>query len=99
MHKLDGDIAVGTAAIETPIGTMLFTVSYTASFLAGEDARCFVAIAHHTATGVMTIGSSGEVKGAPGYRLACANAALRVWDAVQDYSKHKRMFEATRYDN
>jgi len=98
MGILDGDIALGSAAIDTPIGTMLFTVSSTSSVLAGEDGRNFVAVAHHPESGVMTVGKSGNEKGAEGYRRACANAAESLWWSMQENTKFKRMLEATRYE-
>jgi hypothetical protein len=99
MNELDGDIALGSAAISTPIGMMLFTVSFTTSVLAGEDGRNYVAIAHHPDSGVMTIGNSGKEKGEPAYRLACANAAALLWRAVQHNTTNKRIYEATRYEH
>lgn len=99
MGVLDGDIALDSAAISTPIGRMLFTVSFTACLLAGEDGRNYVAIAHHPDSGVMTIACSGEEKGAPGYRLACANAAQALYASVQGATKQTRMLEAIRYEH
>lgn len=97
MGVLTADIAIKSVAIETPYGQTRFTVSWSAGGQGDEQARKFVAIAHHPDTGVMTIGKSGQEVGEAGYRLACANAASELCMSVLAITTYRRMFEVTRY--
>jgi len=93
----NNDTTLNRSTDKTPCGVVVFTVSFTNNELMGEEATNFVAVAHHLATGAMTVGRGNGETGEAGYRLACANAVSGLAACLLGHVTYNRMFEAPRY--
>lgn len=87
----EGDIAVTRSNLSTPIGDLMFMTSMRMDI----DFSQYTAIAHHVATGVMTMAVCPDSEGGS-TRTATADAAQTLYFTLQAIHSYRLLIEATQ---
>jgi hypothetical protein len=95
----EGDIGLERSSLDTPVGEIRFVVSHRVWSVGGDEEELphtqfsdFLAIAHHPATGVMTMNKARKETGGDA-RMACASAAQDLCLSIQAITAYIKNLE------